>query len=132
MTAEVLSFIAGMIKLEMVASVLLLAIAIAVVGALGSIAWFVIAKLPTILQEWLKGFNSAVEKLAESVVRITADVSSTHANTVSANLVLATHDGKAEQILRNTEAILKQEGKNAVALAEINTHLANLLSRQNY
>ncbi len=49
MTGEVLSFVTSMVRLEMVASVLLLAIAVAVVAALGSFAWFVITKLPGIM-----------------------------------------------------------------------------------
>lgn len=126
MTAEILAFLAGMIKLEMIASILLLAIAIGVVAALGSIAWFVITKLPTILQEWLKGFNAAVEKLAESVIRITADVSGTHQNTVSTNLVLAAHDEQAKQIKLVVEDLVEKTDE----LIQLSNNVATTLENR--
>lgn len=125
MTAEILNFIAGMIKLEMVASVLLLLIAVSVVGVLGSVMWFIVTKLPKILQDWLVGFNAAVEKLAESVVRITADVGATHQNTVAYGLVLSSHDEQARQIMKNTELILEKQDEQGAMLIGVVTTLEN-------
>lgn len=125
MTGEVLSFVTSMVRLEMVASVLLLAIAVAVVAALGSFAWFVITKLPGIMREWLNGFNAAVEKLACSVMKITTDVTGTHANTTAANLILAAQDEQLRQIRKNTEKALDGIATLTVTVAEVSTVLEN-------
>jgi len=121
--AETLTFVTHMVKLEMVASVLLLAIAMGVVGVLGCVMWFIITKLPVILSDWLTGFNQAVEKLAESVIKITNDVTGTHQNTVSTGILLSSHDAQGKQILINTEKIIEMEEFNKDLLNKINTTL---------
>ena len=125
MTAEVIAFIAGLIKLEMVASVLLLIISVGVVAVLGSITWFVITKLPTILRDWLTGFNAAVDKLAESVIRIAADVSGTHQNTVTAGALLAAHDAQAKQIKEAVEELTAKAEEGNRMLGDIVVTLEN-------
>lgn len=122
---EVLTFLTSMIRLEMVASVLLLLIAMAVIGVLGSMMWFIVTQLPRILRDWLIGLNSAIERLAESVVRITGDLANTHSNTVSANLILASHDEQARQILAKTETVEQLARDNSQLLHKIATTLDN-------
>ena len=95
---SVIVFITGMVKLEMIASVLLLAISVGLVAVMAAITWFIVTKLPGILSEWLTDFNKAVEKLADSVARITSDVSGTYQNTVQAAAQAAAHDAQAKAI----------------------------------
>lgn len=122
MTKDVLDFLAGMVKLEMVASVLLLAISIGVVAVLGSVAWFIITKLPKILVDWLTGFNLAIEKIATSMAKMTADVSGTHQYSISAASLLSTHDEQARQIKEvQKELVGKVDEGNAMLIGLVAT-----------
>ena len=122
---EMFAFLTNMVKLEMVASVLLLAISVSVVGVLVCLGWFIVVRLPGILTNWLEGLNAAVDKLADSVVRITADVAGTHQNTISAGSLLISHDAQAAQIKEIVQDLAEKQEDGNIILRDIQTTLKN-------